>query len=155
MITEETLDIIDDIEDISDMIVQSDIYVSYRRAKMQLDADDEASLLYQAFLKVKDKYDDVMRFGKSHPDYKDIMLETRKRKRAYEMLPVVMEYKAKEVALQNLIDEVMSKIAFAVSEHVKIETACNEHSMLRPMFDDIIVNHFWCDTTFICVWRIF
>ena len=62
MITEETLDILDDIEDISDMIVQSDIYVSYRRAKMQLDADDEASLLYQAFLKVKDKYDDVMRF---------------------------------------------------------------------------------------------
>ena len=118
MITEETLDILDDIEDISDMIVQSDIYVSYRRAKMQLDADDEASLLYQAFLKVKDKYDDV----KYHPDYKDIMLETRKRKRAYEMLPVVMEYKAKEVALQNLIDEVMSKIAFAVSEHVKIET---------------------------------
>ena len=107
MITEETLDILDDIEDISDMIVQSDIYVSYRRAKMQLDADDEASLLYQAFLKVKDKYDDVMRFGKYHPD---------------EMLPVVMEYKAKEVALQNLIDEVMSKIAFAVSEHVKIET---------------------------------
>lgn len=53
MITEETLDILDDIEDISDMIVQSDIYVSYRRAKMQLDADDEASLLYQAFLKVK------------------------------------------------------------------------------------------------------
>ena len=30
MITEETLDILDDIEDISDMIVQSDIYVSYR-----------------------------------------------------------------------------------------------------------------------------
>lgn len=47
MITEETLDILDDIEDISDMIVQSDIYVSYRRAKMQLDADDEASLLYR------------------------------------------------------------------------------------------------------------
>ena len=37
------------------------------------------------------------------------------------MLPVVMEYKAKEVALQNLIDEVMSKIAFAVSEHVKLK----------------------------------
>ena len=35
VITEETLDILDDIEDISDMIVQSDIYVSYRRAKMQ------------------------------------------------------------------------------------------------------------------------
>ncbi|PCX45875.1 YlbF family regulator, partial [Listeria monocytogenes] len=80
-----------------------------------------AHLLYQAFLKSKDQYDDVMRFGKYHPDYKRIMMETRQRKRAYEMLPVVMEYKTKEVALQNLIDEVLTKIAFAVSENVKIE----------------------------------
>ena len=49
------------------------------------------------------------------------MMETRQRKRTYEMLPVVMEYKTKEVALQNLIDEVLTKIAFAVSENVKIE----------------------------------
>ena len=32
------------------------------------------------------------------------------------MLPVVMDYKSKEVALQNLIDEVVSKIAFSVSK---------------------------------------
>ena len=104
MITEETLSILDEIENLSDMIVQSEVY-----------------LLYQAFLKSKDQYDDVMRFGKYHPDYKRIMMETRQRKRAYEMLPVVMEYKTKEVALQNLIDEVLTKIAFAVSENVKIE----------------------------------
>ena len=47
---------------------------------------------------------------------KKVMLETRRRKRAYEMLPVVMDYKSKEVALQNLIDEVVSKIAFSVSK---------------------------------------
>lgn len=62
-----------------------------------------------------------MRFGKYHPDYQKVMLETRRRKRAYEMLPVVMDYKSKEVALQNLIDEVVSKIAFSVSKNVKIE----------------------------------
>lgn len=50
------------------------------------------------------------------------MLETRQRKRAYEMLDVVMHYKAREMALQHLIDEVVTKIAYAVSEHVKIET---------------------------------
>ena len=49
------------------------------------------------------------------------MLETRRRKRAYEMLPVVMDYKVKEVKLQNLIDELISKIAHAVSANVKIE----------------------------------
>ncbi|MCI2955740.1 YlbF family regulator [Staphylococcus caprae] len=121
MITEETLSILDEIENLSDMIVQSEVYQSYQHAKDHLENDDEAHLLYQAFLKSKDQYDDVMRFGKYHPDYKRIMMETRQRKRAYEMLPVVMEYKTKEVALQNLIDEVVTKIAFAVSENVKIE----------------------------------
>lgn len=121
MITEETLSILDEIENLSDMIVQSEVYQSYQHAKNYLENDDEAHLLYQAFLKSKDQYDDVMRFGKYHPDYKRIMMETRQRKRAYEMLPVVMEYKTKEVALQNLIDEVVTKIAFAVSENVKIE----------------------------------
>ena len=115
MITEETLSILDEIENLSDMIVQSDVYQTYQYAKDNLENDDEA------FLKSKDQYDDVMRFGKYHPDYKRIMMETRQRKRTYEMLPVVMEYKTKEVALQNLIDEVLTKIAFAVSENVKIE----------------------------------
>lgn len=121
MITEETLSILDEIENLSDMIVQSEVYQNYQYAKENLENDDEAHLLYQAFLKSKDQYDDVMRLGKYHPDYKRIMMETRQRKRAYEMLPVVMEYKTKEVALQNLIDEVLTKIAFAVSENVKIE----------------------------------
>ena len=121
MITEETLSILDEIENLSDMIVQSDVYQTYQYAKDNLENDDEAHLLYQAFLKSKYQYDDVMRFGKYHPDYKRIMMETRQRKRAYEMLPVVMEYKTKEVALQDLIDEVLTKIAFAVSENVKIE----------------------------------
>ena len=51
-----------------------------------------------------------MRFGKYHPDYKKVMLETRQRKRAYEMLDVVMHYKAREMALQHLIDEVVTKL---------------------------------------------
>ena len=47
-------------------------------------------------MKSKVAYDEVMRFGKYHPDYQKVMLETRRRKRAYEMLPVVMDYKSKE-----------------------------------------------------------
>ena len=38
------------------------------------------------------------------------MLETRQRKRAYEMLDVVMHYKTREMALQHLIDEVVTKL---------------------------------------------
>ena len=36
-----------------------------------------------------------MRFGRYHPDYQNVMLDTRRRKRAYEMLPNVMDYKSK------------------------------------------------------------
>ncbi|MCI2773319.1 YlbF family regulator [Staphylococcus petrasii] len=121
MYTEETMSILDDIDALSDMIVQSQLYHDYREAQERLNKDDEAHLMYQAFLKSKMKYDEVMRFGKYHPDYQNVMMDTRRRKRAYEMLPVVMDYKSKEVALQNLIDEVVSKIAFSVSENVKIE----------------------------------
>lgn len=122
MINEASLAILDDIDELADMIVASDIYASFEQAKQALENNDEAHLLYQSFLKSKEKYDEVMRFGKYHPDYKKVMLETRQRKRAYEMLDVVMHYKAREMALQHLIDEVVTKIAYAVSEHVKIET---------------------------------
>lgn len=80
MINEETLSILDDIEALSDMIVDSATYHDYIEAKELLYQDDEAHLLYSAFLKSKDKYDDVMRFGRYHPDYKTIMMETRQRK---------------------------------------------------------------------------
>ena len=83
-------------------------------------------------MKSKVAYDEVMRFGKYHPDYQKVMLETRRRKRAYEMLPVVMDYKSKEVALQNLIDEVVSKIAFSVSKNVKKREI---HSSKQVMMD--------------------
>ena len=48
MYTEETLSILDEIEDLSDMIVQSKVYFNYRSSKT-LKQDDEAHLLYQAF----------------------------------------------------------------------------------------------------------
>lgn len=121
MITEETLTLLDDIEALSDKIVDSHIYKAYEAAQQALSDNDEAHLLYQAFLKSKQNYDEIMRFGKYHPDYQKVMLETRKRKRAYEMLPVVMDYKQKEVALQDLIDEVIVKIAYSFSENVKLK----------------------------------
>lgn len=49
MINEETLSILDDIEALSDMIVDSATYHDYIEAKELLYQDDEAHLLYSAF----------------------------------------------------------------------------------------------------------
>ncbi|WP_256922434.1 YlbF family regulator, partial [Staphylococcus aureus] len=68
---------------LADMIVASDIYASFEQAKQALENNDEAHLLYQSFLKSKEKYDEVMRFGKYHPEklkaeYKKKLEETKK-----------------------------------------------------------------------------
>ena len=39
----------DDIEGLSDMIVQSELYHDFRAAQEMLNNDDEAHLMYQAF----------------------------------------------------------------------------------------------------------
>ena len=85
-----------------------------------------------------------MRFGRYHPDYKTIMMETRQRKRAYEMLPVVMDYKSKEVELQNLIDEVISKIALAVSDNVKLKQVIHSFKQLHMdvLLEDHVIAHY-------------
>lgn len=121
MITEEVIDVLDGIEGLGQKILQSARYKQFKVAQEALEQDDEAHLMYDAFLKSKVQYDEVMRFGKYHPDYHACMMETRRRKRAYEMLPVVMTYKQSEVALQDLIDQVVVTLATAVSEHVKVE----------------------------------
>ena len=52
MYTEETMSILDDIEGLSDMIVQSELYHDFRAAQEMLNNDDEAHLMYQAFLRL-------------------------------------------------------------------------------------------------------
>ena len=59
MITEETLNILDDIEDLSDKILDSHLYHSFKIAEQNLQENDEAHLLYQAFLKSKEQYDEI------------------------------------------------------------------------------------------------
>ena len=49
MINEASLAILDDIDELADMIVASDIYASFEQAKQALENNDEAHLLYQSF----------------------------------------------------------------------------------------------------------
>lgn len=53
MINEASLAILDDIDELADMIVASDIYASFEQAKQALENNDEAHLLYQSIFKIK------------------------------------------------------------------------------------------------------
>ena len=61
MYTEETLSILDEIEDLSDMIVQSKVYFNYREAQKHLNKMMKHIYCIKLF-KIKERYDEVMRF---------------------------------------------------------------------------------------------
>ncbi|MGK9045176.1 YlbF family regulator [Mammaliicoccus vitulinus] len=122
MFTVETVHILDQSDELSACIKESDIYQEYQEAKYKLETDLEVKILKQKFDQIKSHYDDCLRFGRYHPDYNRVMKETRQQKRAYEMHPVVSNFKTKETALQNLLDEVISIVSYSVSNNVKVDT---------------------------------
>ncbi|MCI8457493.1 MAG: YlbF family regulator, partial [Mammaliicoccus sciuri] len=122
MFTAETVDILDQSDELSACIKDSYIYQEYLEAKHQLETNFEVKILRQKFDQIKSHYDDCLRFGRYHPDYNRVMKETRQQKRAYEMHPVVSEFKTKETALQDLLDEVISIVSYSVSSNVKVDT---------------------------------
>lgn len=121
MYDEPLMQVLDQTDDLADQIRQSDLFITYQKAKQALVEDREAQRLYGQFLKSKINYDKVQRFGRYHPDYQEVMLTTRRLKREYEMHDTVVAFKQSETALQQLLDEIVTMIATSVSEHVKID----------------------------------
>ena len=121
MFDEAFVNVLDETDVLAEMIQQSDVYQNYVTAKKHLDNDEVAQRYYKAFMKSKEKYEEVMRFGRYHPDYQTIMLETRRLKRTYETHETVVTFKQSEHDLQLMLDEVVTILASSVSEHVKVD----------------------------------
>jgi len=77
---------------------------------------------------MKELYADVQRFGRYHPDYKEIMIKTRERKREMDLDENVANFRRAETELQTLLDEISLIIGRSVSEHIKVPTG-------NPFFD--------------------
>ncbi|GGA81479.1 YlbF family regulator [Staphylococcus muscae] len=121
MFDEAVVNVLDETDALADMIRQSDVFQNYLEAKRQLDQDEVASAYYRAFMKTKESYEEVQRFGRYHPDYQEVMLKTRRQKRAYDTHETVVTFKQCEHDLQLLLDEVVTILASSVSEHVKVD----------------------------------
>lgn len=118
--TMEYIDILDHTDKLTSMIIRSDVMRDYYNASNRLQKDEEAQRLIQAFLHMKDHYDDVQRFGHYHPDYHKIMKEVRSTKRKMDMHETVATFKVTERNLQRFLDEISDYIAKSVSEHIMV-----------------------------------
>ncbi|MCY8908863.1 YlbF family regulator [Bacillus atrophaeus] len=112
------------------MILQSETAENYRNCYKRLQQDEEAGRIIRSFMDIKDKYEDVQRFGKYHPDYREISRKMREIKRVLDLNDKVADFKKAETELQSILDEVSIELGTAVSEHIKVPTG-------NPYFDGL------------------
>ncbi|WP_332275441.1 YlbF family regulator [Bacillus velezensis] len=117
-------------EQLAGMILQSETAENYRDCYKRLREDEEAGRIVRSFMSVKEQYEDVQRFGKYHPDYREISRKMREMKRELDLNDKVAEFKKAETELQSLLDEISIELGTAVSEHVKVPTG-------NPYFDGL------------------
>ncbi|MFC0524016.1 YlbF family regulator [Pontibacillus salicampi] len=118
--TTDTVEILEQSEQLGQVILQSDVYEQYIQAKEDLNKDRRAQRLIREFQDIKDQYDDVQRFGRYHPDYNKIMKAVREKKRDVDMNDSVASFKVAERELQALLDEVSQVIADSISPSIKV-----------------------------------
>ncbi|MEK4228620.1 YlbF family regulator [Solibacillus sp. FSL H8-0538] len=120
LMTSEWAIILDEVDELSNMILSSEQAHSLRHAYTAVYKDEELAVEIAAFQRMKDHYEDVQRFGKYHPDYHTIMKKIREQKRALDLNERVAALKIAENDYQDLLDEVSLLIGRSVSDAVKV-----------------------------------
>lgn len=120
MMTDDWMSIIEQAEELSDMLLSSEVIQEYRRANHAVYANKELVKTISDFTNMKERYEEVQRFGRYHPDYKIVMKNIRIQKRELDMNEQIAALRLAENDVQDLLNEVSAIIARSVSEAVKI-----------------------------------
>lgn len=120
--TIERIELLDLSDELTEMIMHSDITIQYLDRYTELKSSKESMGKINRFVKLKELYEEVQRFGRYHPDYTRVMKEIRETKRDMDMDQRVAQFRVAENNLQSMLDEVSKIIGYAVSENVKIPT---------------------------------
>ncbi|MBA4537950.1 YlbF family regulator [Bacillus aquiflavi] len=128
--TTERVEILDEAEALAKMILQSKTVEFYLDCFYKLKNNKQAQKKIKEFVKIKEQYEEVQRFGKYHPDYKFVMNNIRQVKREMDLDEDVANFKKAETELQMLLDDISKIIGKSISEHVKVPTG-------NPYFDHV------------------
>jgi cell fate (sporulation/competence/biofilm development) regulator YlbF (YheA/YmcA/DUF963 family) len=122
MMTDEWVSIIEQSEILSDMLLSSEIIHEYRRAHHAVYSNKLLAETIRDFTNMKERYEEVQRFGRYHPDYKTVMKDIRIQKRDLDMNEDVAALRIAENDVQNLLNDISRIIARSVSDSVKVPT---------------------------------
>lgn len=113
-------EIMDSLDSLNDMVMNTEEYKNYCKYKGLLDTDDEVRNMIKHFARLKEGFIDVERFGKYHPDFSSKRREINQYKKMLDMHPIIMEYRRAEFQLQSLLDEILFIVGQSVSPHANI-----------------------------------
>lgn len=113
-------EIMDLLDSLNDMVMNTEEYKNYFKYKGLLDTDDEVRNMIKHFARLKEDFIDVERFGKYHPDFSSKRREINQYKKMLDMHPIIMEYRRAEFQLQSLLDEILFIVGQSVSPHANI-----------------------------------
>lgn len=113
-------EIMDFLDSLNDMVMNTEEYKNYCKYKGLLDTDDEVRNMIKHFARLKEDFIDVERFGKYHPDFSSKRREINQYKKMLDMHPIIMEYRRAEFQLQSLLDEILFIVGQSVSPHANI-----------------------------------
>nr|WP_247739206.1 YlbF family regulator [Bacillus sp. 165] len=128
--TLESVLILDQAEALAGMIIQSEIGERYRQRLYTLQQDAVAQELIRKFTAMKERYEEVQRFGKYHPDYHVVTKAIRELKRQVDLHETIANFKQAENEIQKLLDEVSVVIGQEVSSSIKVPSG-------NPFFDSM------------------
>lgn len=121
-ITDEWVERLDHIDKLSQMIRQSTLFYEYKQSKRAIEEDGQLQQQIAQFIQMKERYEEVQRFGRYHPDFDTVTKEIRKQKRILDKNQKVARFQRAEEEMQLLLDEMTVKIAAAVSPAVKVDS---------------------------------
>lgn len=122
LMTDEWITIIEHAEDLVDYIASSEVVDKYNEARETVYSDEGLVKSIKEFTYLKERYEEVQRFGRYHPDYSTVMKDIRLRKRALDVNEKIAALRLAENDVQHLFDEVGLIIGKSVSQSVKVPT---------------------------------
>jgi len=120
MMNEDWLSIIEYAEELTEIMLSSEVVDDYRMTYEAVYTDSSLVQSIREFAEMKERYEEVQRFGRYHPDYNIVMKSIRLQKRELDLNEQVAALRLAENEVQNLFDQVSTIIAKSVSDSVKV-----------------------------------
>lgn len=122
-ITSETIRIQEQSEELAQDIIHSYLGQAFIKHKIEMENDPLAQEKISIFLREKEKFEEIDKYGKYHPDYKETSKKVRTLKREMDMHPTIAAFKLIETEFESLLEEVSRIIGHSVSDKILIPSS--------------------------------